>query len=855
MNAKQAAVQAFTNTMAPAGATFDTAIANANAATSIAMTNATAQENNAVTDASTAFQNAEAEAAATQADTSVGAQKTWLDTEADASSTLAGSQATALKDQALTNATAAQSLKYSLATAQQQWQVQADTAANTEAAAGAAANQALSTAQNSALASWESATTLAQIGQQGTDATDWAAEQSAFEQTQAEWNSALAQTSSAVASATATADANFMALVAPAAAQEQLSVAQAAQTATDNWATAQGTSWAQTVAAEALAETNFVSVDSGAQSTLQQQLAANAVGWQALVGPASINQAADAGAAQVAEIQRIAGDWVTYLQQATSYASTEANSAVTALQANLTAQTTAADTQLTETTAADTAFAGAEANAASALIDGEAVASFNQATTSAGVASTETASIASANKADQYATATAAQEQIANDAAAQATQQIDDANAEATRVKAGWNAYATYATVQANADATQTELIDTASSTYKMALATADTTWSTAIANAQITAKGAQAQAQYDYALAIAYSSPIQLLSAANDKLSADQNALASTFANVQPQPLQATVYQLAADAYKNDGFLGLFSYTADVASNGGWSRTLLSPQFTRALNAADGIFAGWADVLTGHLSTKLRTAMWGDLATRNHSGQYFELGQTIGEIQLMAFQIAINPCALGAAARWAYRGLEAIQAVYNLGSVYSDLEQGHYFAAGLDALSVFGSVFNMFRACFVAGTPLLTPEGSKPIEQFEVGDTLLSRDEFTPVGEVRARRVLAKFQTISPILNLHVRGRIIGTTSEHPFWVEGAGWIAAKDLRIGDVLVSHDGQRLPVEGVADSGRVEAVYNLAVEDDHTYGSSLFLVGDFCLFYFESPSISQEKRSFLLEENR
>jgi len=121
-----------------------------------------------------------------------------------------------------------------------------------------------------------------------------------------------------------------------------------------------------------------------------------------------------------------------------------------------------------------------------------------------------------------------------------------------------------------------------------------------------------------------------------------------------------------------------------------------------------------------------------------------------------------------------------------------------------------------------VAGTPLLTPEGSKAIEQFEAGDLLLSRDEFTPVGEVRAKRVLARFETISPILNLHVGGRIIGTTSEHPFWVEGSGWIAAKDLRIGDVLVSHDGQRLSVEGVADSGRVESVYNLAVEDDHTY---------------------------------
>jgi hypothetical protein len=38
-------------------------------------------------------------------------------------------------------------------------------------------------------------------------------------------------------------------------------------------------------------------------------------------------------------------------------------------------------------------------------------------------------------------------------------------------------------------------------------------------------------------------------------------------------------------------------------------------------------------------------------------------------------------------------------------------------------------------------------------------------------------------------------------------------------------------------------------------EDLKNGSSLFLVGDFCLFYFESPSISQEKRSFLLEENR
>ena len=64
--------------------------------------------------------------------------------------------------------------------------------------------------------------------------------------------------------------------------------------------------------------------------------------------------------------------------------------------------------------------------------------------------------------------------------------------------------------------------------------------------------------------------------------------------------------------------------------------------------------------------------------------------------------------------------------------------------------------------------------------------------------------------------------GRIIGTTAEHPFWVEGRGWTKAIELRIGDVLHSDDGQRITVEGVADSGRVQTVYNFRVAEYHTY---------------------------------
>lgn len=70
-------------------------------------------------------------------------------------------------------------------------------------------------------------------------------------------------------------------------------------------------------------------------------------------------------------------------------------------------------------------------------------------------------------------------------------------------------------------------------------------------------------------------------------------------------------------------------------------------------------------------------------------------------------------------------------------------------------------------------------------------------------------------------VLELRVQGRAIGTTAEHPFFARGKGWTKAQDLRPGDELRLEAPGWLPVEAVAHTGRVEAVYNVAVEDDHT----------------------------------
>lgn len=81
---------------------------------------------------------------------------------------------------------------------------------------------------------------------------------------------------------------------------------------------------------------------------------------------------------------------------------------------------------------------------------------------------------------------------------------------------------------------------------------------------------------------------------------------------------------------------------------------------------------------------------------------------------------------------------------------------------------------------------------------------------------------VEATFVRVSPIMALRVRGREIRTTAEHPFFVEGKGWCCAREIEIGERLLSHDGQWVTVESVTDLDEVATVYNLRVSDHHTY---------------------------------
>ncbi len=126
-------------------------------------------------------------------------------------------------------------------------------------------------------------------------------------------------------------------------------------------------------------------------------------------------------------------------------------------------------------------------------------------------------------------------------------------------------------------------------------------------------------------------------------------------------------------------------------------------------------------------------------------------------------------------------------------------------------------------NACFPAGFLILTSEGLKPIEQIKPGDLVYSRPENDPHGPVAVKRVKSVLQLTSAWLyQLTIAGRELRTTPTHPFAVLGQGWRPAKALQVKDLLLTDTPHLVEVEAIETLRGEFTVYNIMVEDWHTY---------------------------------
>lgn len=141
--------------------------------------------------------------------------------------------------------------------------------------------------------------------------------------------------------------------------------------------------------------------------------------------------------------------------------------------------------------------------------------------------------------------------------------------------------------------------------------------------------------------------------------------------------------------------------------------------------------------------------------------------------------------------------------------------------------------------SCFGEGTLVETcSDGAQPIETLRVGDEVLSRNDST--GAVECAPVTQVFERIADDvaeISFSSEGEFQDTvlvTLDHPFWVEGRGWTAARALKAGDHVWSTNGGVL-VSARGNTISSHRVFNIEVERNHSYfvGDEEILVHNQC----------------------
>ena len=162
-------------------------------------------------------------------------------------------------------------------------------------------------------------------------------------------------------------------------------------------------------------------------------------------------------------------------------------------------------------------------------------------------------------------------------------------------------------------------------------------------------------------------------------------------------------------------------------------------------------------------------------------------------------------------------------------------LDDQAYFWLSL-GLNIASTIFaiagsNALKDCFIAGTAVLTVvlNGTiqkKAIEDVIVGDRVVSYNESTGKNEVKS--VLQIFNSQhKELVNIQTNNGETISSVEHPYYVNRNNtwsWISAKNLRVGDILVAVNGQKVIVEQVQHEilEQPQTLYNFEVEGNHNY---------------------------------
>ena len=198
------------------------------------------------------------------------------------------------------------------------------------------------------------------------------------------------------------------------------------------------------------------------------------------------------------------------------------------------------------------------------------------------------------------------------------------------------------------------------------------------------------------------------------------------------------------------------------------------------------------------------------------------------------------------------------------VGGIISDLNHKAHSSSIYNAFqyvvsgaAVYTGGYVKTAACFVAGTLVATINGLAAIETIKAGDYVLSTDPDTMQTEYK--QVLETYiRKVDRLVHLTVNGEEIITTVDHPFYVQGRGFIEAGSLLVGDKLLSANNVDLIIEDyhIELAGEPILVYNFQVEDFHTYhvGKNGVLVHN-AEKYVDEKRVPQDKETILSDKSK
>lgn len=172
----------------------------------------------------------------------------------------------------------------------------------------------------------------------------------------------------------------------------------------------------------------------------------------------------------------------------------------------------------------------------------------------------------------------------------------------------------------------------------------------------------------------------------------------------------------------------------------------------------------------------------------------------------------------------------------------------------------IYADAFNLVMTdeCFPAGTPIITKEGYKNIEDIKVGDYVLSFNHKTHQTEYK--KVKHLFVKTSSMLNkICFNDKMLIATHNHPIYTQ-RGYVAAEDLKYGDyalqsVWEANNEKRILIWSMVESVQSYeqsnsqgcsgscTVYNFEVEDNNNYFANDILVHN-CHHISGSPTLQK-----------